>query len=169
MGSMTAILTLLEQDGPQLYSLLFRLTLRRDVADDLMQELFLKLESSRAFAAAQKPAAYVRRMAINLAMDWRRAGNHLTLPPTIDEPARRQELPFEQMVRTETWSSVLDALATLSEATREAVVRRYMERESYEIIGRGMGKSAHQARAICHVGIKHLRQRLVERDEVCDA
>jgi RNA polymerase sigma factor (sigma-70 family) len=169
VGSMNAILTLLERDGPKLYALLFRLTLRRDVTDDLMQELFLKLESSRTFAAAGNPAAYVRRMAINLAMDWHRAGNHPTLPSANEEPAQRQELPFEQMARTETWNSALDALATLSEATREVVVRRYMERESYETIGRGMGKSAHQARAICHVGIKQLRQRLAARDEVCDA
>ena len=169
MHAANAILTLLDREGTRLYALLFRLTLRRDVVDDLMQELFLKLDSSRAFDSARNPAAYARRMAINLAMDWRRAGIHRTLSPTGDEPVPRQDSPFQQMARSETWNSILKALTTLSEATREVVVRRYLERESYEIIGQGLGKSAHQARALCYAGIKQLRQQLTAKDEVCDA
>ena len=42
-------LSLLEAEGPRLYALLARITLREDVAEDLMQELFLKLNRSRPF------------------------------------------------------------------------------------------------------------------------
>ncbi len=37
------VLSLLDEQGPRLYALLVRITLREDVAEDLMQELFLRL------------------------------------------------------------------------------------------------------------------------------
>lgn len=48
-----------------------RLTLRRDVAAELLQELFVRLGTSE-IENARDPTAYAWRAAINLAMEWRR-------------------------------------------------------------------------------------------------
>ena len=40
------LLELLDKSGADLYALLTRLTLREDVAEELMQELFIKLKGS---------------------------------------------------------------------------------------------------------------------------
>lgn len=49
--------------GERLYATLTRLTLRRAVADELMQELFLRLSQSDGFDAASDKAAYAWRAA----------------------------------------------------------------------------------------------------------
>ena len=61
----------LEANGPSLFRLLFRISTREDVAEDLMQDLFVKLRASAGFRSADQPLAYARRVATNLALDWR--------------------------------------------------------------------------------------------------
>ena len=67
------LLELLDRSGAELYALLTRLTLHEDVAEELMQDLFIKLSNSRSAAKITNLDAYARRAAINLAFDWRRA------------------------------------------------------------------------------------------------
>ena len=62
------LLDILDKDSRQLHLLLARLTLREDVAEDLMQELFLKLHRSGGFLKARNSRAYVRRAAIHLGL-----------------------------------------------------------------------------------------------------
>jgi len=67
------LLELLDKSGADLYALLTRLTLREDVAEELMQELFIKLNNSRGIGKIANWNAYAHRAAINLAFDWRRS------------------------------------------------------------------------------------------------
>jgi len=64
------LLAMLDRSGPHLHVLLTRLTLREDVAEELMQELFLKLSRSDGFRRAHDPVAYACRAATHLAFDW---------------------------------------------------------------------------------------------------
>lgn len=68
----TQLLELLDQSGASLLALLTRLTLRQDVAEELMQDLFLRLSSAKDQGGIDCWYAYARRTAINLAFDWRR-------------------------------------------------------------------------------------------------
>jgi len=68
----TELLDLLDRSGASLYALLTRLTLRQDVAEELMQDLFLKLNAAKDQGGVDCWFAYARRTAINLAFDWRR-------------------------------------------------------------------------------------------------
>lgn len=68
----TELLELLDRSGAGLYALLTRLTLREDVAEELMQDLFLKLNGAENQGGIDCWCAYARRTAINLAFDWRR-------------------------------------------------------------------------------------------------
>src|SRR4051812_22018822 len=82
-----ALNLLLETHGPRLYATLARLTLRREVAGDLLQELFLRLGQSKGFPLAGDPAGYAFRTAINLAMEWRRGRRRESGVPLPDVPA----------------------------------------------------------------------------------
>jgi RNA polymerase sigma-70 factor (ECF subfamily) len=155
-----SLLSLLESEGPRLHALLARITLSAHAAEDLMQDLFLKLAASPAFAAARDPAAYARRAAIHLAYDWRRSQ-----PPSASlaaDPSDPAPPPFAALSDHEQWSRLLDHAAALPELTREAFARHYLQHESFAAIAASLDKTPHQIRALCHKAIAFLRSQFPE-------
>jgi RNA polymerase sigma-70 factor (ECF subfamily) len=158
------ILSLLADHGGGLYALLTRLTLREDVAEDLMQELFLKLTRSNGFGRAEDPLAYAFRAATNLAFDWRRARKRT--PPmetTFSEPLSHDRSPLSNLVRREELERVLDAVGGLPRLSRDLVVMRYLEQQGYDTIAGQLGKTPHQVRGLCHKAVGRLRRLLDDK------
>jgi RNA polymerase sigma-70 factor (ECF subfamily) len=151
----TELLQLLDTYGGELYALLTRLTLGAGVADDLLQELFLKLGGSPRFKDAANRKGYVFRTAINLALDWRRSRRALERLET--EPATDAAEPILRLIRTEELSQILDAMQELPALYREVLVLRYLQHEEYPQIASQFGKTEHQVRALCHKGLEELR------------
>ena len=156
------LLELLDRSGAELYALLTRLTLREDVAEELMQDLFIKLKHSRSTAKIANLDAYARRAAMNLAFDWRRArcrraGIGLG---QITEPIAGGASPLGTLINSEELQETLNAIGRLKEASREVLVMRYIQQESYDDIARQMGKTSHQVRAMCSRSIDRLRDML---------
>ncbi len=160
------LLALLQAEGPALHRLLTRLTLRDDVAEDLLQELFLRLRNSAGFDRAEHPAAYARRAAVHLAFDWRRRAARTPpagpLPPDLvgESPSS-----LAALVRREELELTLRCLERLPEGSRDCLVLHYLEQEPYDVVGGALGKTAHQVRALCSKGIAQLR-RLLSEEEV---
>jgi RNA polymerase sigma-70 factor (ECF subfamily) len=152
------LLELLDKSGANLYALLTRLTLREDIAEELMQELFIKLINSRSFDKAGNPEAYARKAAINLAFDWRRSRkrNPLRLDQ-ICEPASNNSSPLGKLVQAEELDEILNAIGQLSKVPREAFVMRYIQEESYDYIAEQLGKTSHHVRALCSRALNRLR------------
>ena len=153
------LLDLLDRSGAELYALLTRLTLREDVAEELMQDLFIKLSNSRGAARVNNLDAYARRAAINLAFDWRRtrsrrAGMRLE---QATEPIAGDTSPLSKLIHSEEMQETLNAVGRLKRASREVLVMRYIQQQSYDDIARQMGKTSHQVRALCSRSIRHLR------------
>ncbi len=155
------LLAFLEQSGPALYALLVRLTLREDAAEDLMQELFIKLNNSNALNRAKNRYAYARRCAINLAFDRRQKtrADVIALSP-VNEPLSQNDSPLDSLVHSEEFESILDATARLKGLSRECFVMRYVQQASFEDIALQLGKSQHQVRALCSKGMRQLRKML---------
>ncbi len=84
------MLELLNDQGARLHGLLLKLTLREDVAEDLMQDLVIKLANSNGFANADSRLAYAMTTAANLVYAWRRsrrtAGGEALLNVTAPQP-----------------------------------------------------------------------------------
>jgi len=163
------VLTLLADHGRQLHALLWRLTLRRDVAEDLMQELFLKLAQSDRLGRAKDPLAYALRTATNLAFDWRRAQRQL--PPTevlFGEPTADDRSPLSRLVRREEVERVLDTIGQLPKPGCDIIVLRYLEQYEYDAIARQFGKTPHQVRALCYKAVRRLRSLLEQTSSACD-
>ena len=119
------ISTLLAAHGQQLFALLVRLTLRYDVADDLLQELFCKLAASPGFQRADNALAYAHRAATNLALDWRRAKkNQLASNNEYEDIQGTNHSPLADLIRREQLDQVLNSVAALPSPAREIIVLR---------------------------------------------
>jgi RNA polymerase sigma-70 factor (ECF subfamily) len=153
------LMELLDRSGAGLFTLLTRLTLREDAAEELMQELFLKLSNSRGFEKSNSRDAYARRVAINLAFDWRRK-----LRPKNDVKEFAYEViandgsPLSKIIRTEELEEMLNAIEKLNEKGKQAIVMRYIQQQSYDNIAEQIGKTPHQTRALCSKAMIRLRE-----------
>jgi RNA polymerase sigma-70 factor, ECF subfamily len=164
-GRHDELLELLDKSGAELFTLLTRLTLREDIAEELMQELFIKLNRSRGPDRVANWDAYARKAAINLAFDWRRnrkraALNLEQIHEQTSNRDRRQtsdESPLGALIRSEDLHETLNAIDRLSRVSRQVLVMRYIEQKSYDDIAGELGKNSHQIRALCSRAISRLR------------
>ena len=153
------LLELLDRSGARLYTLLTRLTLREDAAEELMQELFLRLSNSRGFAKSTSRDAYAKRTAINLAFDWRRKSKHKANGQEYAyEVIANDGSPLSKIIKTEELEEMLNAIEKLNEKGRQAIVMRYIQQQSYENIAEQIGKTPHHARALCSKALIRLRE-----------
>ncbi len=163
------LVALLESAGPGLHRLLTRLTLRPDVAEDLMQELFINLAHSEAFARAADPAAYAYRAAVNLAFGWRHAQERTQVVLSrVEPPVPSPDGPLARLQADEEIRRVLDAMNGLPVLQRDALTLRYIQQAEYETVAATLGKTPSQARALCHKAIGSLR-RLFSEDTAAPA
>lgn len=152
------LLEILNRDGGDLFALFVRVTLCQDAAEELMQELFLKLRLARNIDRVVNPIAYVRRIALNLAFDWRKSRpKHAALdgaePPQSAEPS-----PLDELVRREELEEILDGIAKLRGHGREAFVMRHIQGNSNEDIAEQLQMTSHHVRALCHRAMVKLRK-----------
>jgi RNA polymerase sigma-70 factor (ECF subfamily) len=153
------ILQLLDTSGERLHRLLGRLTRREDVVGDLLQELFIRLWNSRVFDKAEDPFAYAYRAAINLAFEWRRKQKASRQISKENCPAPKESpSALGKMIQAEELEQVLNAASKLTDLARDVVVMRYIEQDSYEEIGRRLGKKPQYMRALCSKALTELRE-----------
>ncbi len=154
----TGLLSLLETHGAALHALFTRLVLRPDVAEDLLQELFLKLQHADGFARAADRKAYAFRAAVHLAFDWRRA--HRPMQPLATEPPGAATSPLDRLIDAEELEQVLEAIGQLPDLGRQVVVLRYLQQQEYAAIAEQLGKTEHQVRGLCAKALARLRSLL---------
>ena len=154
------LLELLESHGARIQALLTRLTLREDVAEELMQDLFVNLSRSLAFAKAADPGGYACRAAINLGLTWRRTQRPWLPIESVDPPAPAGEDPLDGLIADEQVRQVLEALDQLPVLYRDAIVMRYIQQEPYEAMAACFGRTPQQLRSVCHKAIRSLRRLL---------
>ena len=154
----TELLELLDESGTKLFALLTRLTLREDAAEELMQDLFVRLSGAHDQGGVDCWYAYARRTAINLAFDWRRRqANRARLFERLPERSSEQRAPLGSLIASEEIEQVLAAVDRLRGPSREVFVLRYIQEESYEDIARQVGRTVHQVRALCFRAMSKLR------------
>lgn len=149
------LLEILDAHGAELHALFTRLTLRAGPAEDLLQELFLKLRNAAGLAAAINQKAYVFRAAMHLAFDWWRSQR--PTEPLVNEPLAAMGSPLDGLMMEEELEQVLQAMQSLSDLGRQTVVLRFLQQQDYPEIARQLGKSEHQARALCAKAVSQLR------------
>ena len=152
------LLQMLEDHGKSIYGLLTRLTLREDIAEELMQDLFIKLNNLKTFEKIANLKAYAQKMAVNLAFDWRRKQKHSSLSlAEINEPPANQTSPLNPLIQAEQLQQVLGAVAKLKGSSRQVFVMHYIQQDSYDKIANRLKKPPHQVRAICSKALTKVR------------
>jgi len=158
MPNSDKLLELLARSGPSLHALLTKLTLRQDVAEDLMQDLFIRLSGSN-LERVDNLDAYAKTVAINLAFDWRRKkGPHVSLDAEdAPEPTVEEKSPLSRLVENEEVRKVFGAMDRLNKVQRKVFVLRYIQQYSFEQIAEETGKTPHHVRALCSRALTKVR------------
>src|SRR5262245_40446160 len=128
------LLRILDEHGRELHALFTRLTLREDVAEDLLQNLCVRLLDADGFARTDNPRGYAFRTAINLAFDWRRRRRReRSTRPLPDELEGATVVPLSGLIRAEELEQTLDAVDDcLSLLQRQVVVLHYLQEQDYK-------------------------------------
>jgi RNA polymerase sigma-70 factor (ECF subfamily) len=155
---------LLDSCGSRLHALLAKLTANRDAADELLQDLFVRLLRTTGIADASHPEAYLFRAAINLAFDWRKYTRRAPIFTLLEEDVATDDVgPLDRLVQHESVERVLMAIEQLSEQDRELISLRFLQGESPEWIAERCDSTPHRIRSRCSKAVARLRK-LVERD-----
>lgn len=152
-----------ENHSREVWAMVYARYLNADIASDIMQEAFLRLWRQREQGEEiQNPRAWLMRVTRNLAEDYaksafRRNGTH---PPQLMNGVRsKDELPLEQLEKSELFEQLRSVLEEMPEADRQILTMRY-----------GLDYSASQIAAALeinatavHMRLSRARQRLAER------
>src|SRR3954471_13296326 len=149
-----------------LLSYALRLLRERALAEDVVQEAFMKLHAQ--FKEVREPRRWLYRTVHNLALNQLRQSNKIvaleqpgegdtgqTLDTTDPEP-----LPDEQIVRWEGIGLVRLSLATLDERSREVVRLKFNEDLSYKEISERTGLTASNVGYLLHHALKAIAMEL---------
>ena len=151
-----------------------------DEAQDLAQDVFLKVYTNRAvYTGEGKFSTWLYRIATNTAIDHlRRRGKrrHVSLfasMPAEEEDEEEAELhetiadpgsqaPFEILTAQEEWARLGSALEHLSEPHREVFEMRTVEGLAYRTIADRLGVTPETARSRMHSAKQELKRNLGE-------
>jgi len=136
-----------------------RLIGERGLAEDIVQEAFMRLHSN--FAEVREPRRWLYRTAHNLALNQRRAADKIVqLAPAHSEGQAHNEapdpqpLPDEQIVRLEGIGLVRLSLQSLDERSRELLRLKFHENLSYKEIASRTGLTMGHVGYLLHHAIK---------------
>ncbi len=156
------LLRLLDEHGGRLHVLLVKLTLSEDAAEDLLQDLFLRLSCSNGLLEAASPERYLFRTAINLAFTWRKRNQRARSLGELSDGCitSSSDQLIEKLVRREQVQHVLAALDRLPATSRELLTLKYLEGLSYDEIATVLNSTPHRVRALCSKAVARLRKRV---------
>ncbi|MVP02006.1 RNA polymerase sigma factor [Paenibacillus lutrae] len=138
-GDAEAYRYLVDRHKSYVYTLIFRMVNQRETAEDLSQDVFLKLFRSLShFRGESKFTTWLYRMTVNLVTDYLRAQRRRPVVPLLDRLKtwlvdRRTE-PEEQAIRHEESDTVHRMLAELPEKYRLVIYLYHFKQLSYQEI-----------------------------------
>lgn len=142
-----------------------RLVADADMAQDLVQEAFMRFHTQRE--QVREPRSWLYRTVHNLALNHRRAAARLVpLPaageddPPVPEVADPQPLPDEQLARLEGVGFVRLGLANLDARSRELLQLKFAEGLTYKEIGARTGLTEGHVGYLLHHSLKALAAEL---------
>jgi len=155
-----------------LLSYALRLTGERGLAEDMVQEAFMKLHAQ--FETVRQPRRWLYRTVHNLALNHRRhAGKVVPLessnqegPVISSDTADPQPLPDEQIARWEGIGLVRLSLETLDDRSRELVRLKFNDGLSYKEISNRTGLKIGHVGYLLHHAIKEVADELAKNGVV---
>lgn len=176
-GDDEAFNTLMRRHEKTVVNLVYRFTGNRDIAGDLAQDVFLRLyRASGRFEPRAKFFTFLYRVTLNVCRNYRaKAKRHKAnlLSPVGDMPAPDLVDPIgsaeEQVSRMELSAVVREAVDSLPDQQREAVILQRFQGLAYEEIAEALNLSVSAVKSRIHRAKLNLKERLtpyLERGEV---
>jgi RNA polymerase sigma-70 factor (ECF subfamily) len=155
-----------------LLSYALRLTGDATVAEDVVQDAFMKLHAQ--FEEVREPRRWLYRTVHNLALNQRRQAGKivsLNLPgddgaPPANDTADPQPLPDEQIARWEGIGLVRLSLGTLDDRSRELIRLKFNEELSYKEISARTGLNIGHVGYLLHHALKAIADELARNGVV---
>ncbi len=174
-GDASAFRELYALVSPRLYGYLVKMARQRSLADDLLQQTFMKVHRARqAYIRGADPVPWIYSIAHRTFLDETRrkkravvrVGDEDVLPEISADlegqtPDRRDDPVDPELVQT-----ALDALASLPEQQRQAVVLTKLEGKSVAEAAEIAGTTVGAMKVRAHRGYEILRNLLGGKDKV---
>lgn len=145
--------------GTRIYRYLVTMTGSRDVAEDVLQEVFCRLAARGAFFEVRDAGAYLFRVARNEALRW--IARH-PRPEVSSDDAPEPAAPAADNSRAGLRDAVTGALRKLPPDQAETVYLKVFENMTFEEIGRFSGCSANTAASRWRYACEKLHRLLEE-------
>jgi RNA polymerase sigma-70 factor (ECF subfamily) len=157
----------------QLFGLIVRMVPDRDQAADCVQEAFFSAYRNLRGFRGGSVKSWLHRIAVNAAMDLQRARKRRPSQPypeleddSWQPPAGEEADPVRTALTTERHRALNDALATITDDQRAAIVLFDIEGYDYQEIADMTGVSLGTVKSRIHRGRLALRDRLADRMEL---
>jgi len=161
---------LLERHRSSVIHFIYRLVQEEAVAEELAQEVFLRVYRSReSYEPTAKFTTWLFRIATHLALNWLRDGKHQRGQESLDHgfpelPARqvadRRRSVEQEMVYQDKLREIRHAVASLPEKQRVAVLMHKYEEMDYAQIAKVLGCSESAVKSLLFRAYETLRARL---------
>lgn len=170
-GDSTSFEVLLVKHRRPIIGYLTRMTGNHGVAEELAQEVFLRVYRNRdGYEPSAKFTTWLYRIATNLALNSIRDGRHEKKNRSLDEPAAEDtpilEIAEQRASQEETMlaearlSVVRKAVAQLPEKQRAAVLMHKYQELDYQQIGDALGLSVSAVKSLLFRAYEKLREEL---------
>ena len=156
-----AFAALYKQTSAKLYGVVARILTRGDVADDVLQEAYVRIwEKAGDFDPVKgSPLAWMAAIARNRALDEVRRVRPVSLEdqPEGFEPAAEEIDPLAARERSEGLMALVDCLKALDEEKRAVVLLAYYRGLSREALAKRFGRPVPTIKTWLHRSLAQLR------------
>ena len=173
-GDKASFEILMRKYYPRILNFVYRYSRSREIAEDLTQEVFLKVfKTASRYQPQSKFRTWLYTIAKNTSLNELRARKRITV--SLDENLKSGEDEFqrqiedtteinpdEQALHNEMAATVKEAISALPENQRLAVILRRYENLSYEEIAKTMNVTPKAVKSLLNRAKENLKQKLAK-------
>lgn len=160
-GDQAAFRALYHASSAKLYGIALRILRRRDLADEVLQEVYVRIWSHAASFDAQRasPISWMAAIARNRALDEVRKVRPLSIEdePAAAEVADSAPMAFELIERDDDARRLADCLDTLQAERRDIVRLAYLDGLSREQLSQRFNAPVGTIKTWLHRSLKELK------------
>lgn len=162
-GDVAALEKLIEQHYDNIFSYLYRKTGNTDIAEDLTQEVFLRLVNTLSrYRPTGKISNYIFTIAVNTANDYFRK-NRLFVQEDVNSLIIDAGVDIEDFfIRQEQFSRLKEAIRELPDKQKDAILLRYFHDMKIKDISKITGANTSTVKSRISQGLKKLKILLSE-------
>lgn len=157
-GNVEKLAVLFERYHVMIYNFFLRLTGNRNISEDLVQDVFIRILKYRSsYQGQDKFTIWLYKIARNAHIDFlRKRKNVVSLEEHWDEAPSQEASPPEQAEQAQEIARLSQALATLPVKKREVIILSRFQQLKYKEIAELMGCHIGTVKALIHRSVKEL-------------